>query len=152
METRPSIMPEQRTTAVTQRIRLGLPDWIQRPGAIHPVILIVGVFCIGSFATAAQLGLFAVLLPLIGETVANVIAWTVSSVAGNVVKRRFAFGVDVHSARRDLTVSMLSSLAGLVASIGTLGMVDVEGAVGAVGVMIAVNLTLGGIRFLALQQ
>jgi hypothetical protein len=28
----------------------------------------------------------------------------------------------------------------------------VEGAVGAVGVMIAVNLTLGGIRFLALQQ
>lgn len=140
------------TICLPSRKRDGAPVTGRSPApqsTLHQLGRFVGV---GGFATIAQLGLFALLVLVVSQSWANVIAWTVSTVLANAAQRTLAFHVHGHGAWRDLGVGMVFSLIGLGVSAVALATFDTEGLVAAIAVLIAVNLAVGGVRFVALRR
>lgn len=140
------------TICLASRLRDGAPvagRSVAHQSPLHQLARFVGV---GGFATVAQLSLFALLSLVVSQGSANVIAWTVSTLVANAAQRTFAFDVHGQGAWRDLSVGMAFSLLGLAVSAVALTIFDTDEVVAAVAILIAVNLVVGGVRFLALRR
>lgn len=108
---------------------------------------------IGGVATAAQLGMFAVLITVIPQVWANVLSWSLSTVVANAANRSVTF--DVHGsdgARRDFLISTAFSLVGLGASMTALSLSGDGDPIGSIVVLVAVNGVVGIARFSALRR
>jgi putative flippase GtrA len=118
-----------------------------RPG--HPLVRFAGV---GGAATVVQLGLFAALLAIVPQTLANLISWSVSTLVANSAHRSITFGVHgSRGAQRDLVVAAAFSLLSLGASVVALDQLTPDNPLLSVVVLIAVNCVVGLARYLCLR-
>lgn len=105
---------------------------------------------IGGSATAIQLGLFALLEGWTGNQLANVIAWSITTVLSTVAHRGFTFRKRDRD-RYDQVVGGLTSLASLGLTSLALDLLDPQGGFWGVMVVLGVNVIVGCTRFALLR-
>jgi putative flippase GtrA len=107
---------------------------------------------VGSAGTGLQLGLYAVLVALIGAQIASAVSWLLSTLVTNRVHRALTFGVHQHEhSRSDQTVAFMTSLAGLgLTSIVLADLADASGLAGLIAILV-VNIAVGAGRFFGLR-
>jgi putative flippase GtrA len=115
---------------------------------------------VGTLATLTQLGLYYFLSGSVGSQLANVVSWLVSTLVANAAHQRYTFGVSHrgggrgsvrNSGESDQVVGLLTSLAGLGVSSVVLGLLAEPTGVWGTVALVAVNATVGGLRFLVLR-
>lgn len=106
---------------------------------------------VGSLGTLAQLALYAFLSDGLGAQVANVIAWLVSTVIANAAHHHFTFRVAGTAVESDHGFGMATSLAGLGLSSLLLAVLGQPAGLAGTVVLVAVNTTVGALRFVALR-
>lgn len=107
---------------------------------------------IGSAGTALQLGLYAVLVTVIGAQFASAISWLLSTLVTNRVHRALTFQVHEHEHNgSDQTAAFVTSLAGLgITSIVLAQLADADGLAGLLAIL-AVNTAVGAGRFFGMR-
>lgn len=107
---------------------------------------------VGSAGTGLQLGLYAVLVTVIGAQIASALSWLASTVVTNRVHRALTFEVHEHEHNgSDQTVAFVTSLAGLgITSIVLAQLADADGLAGVLAIL-AVNSAVGAGRFFGLR-
>ncbi|MET7381004.1 GtrA family protein [Streptomyces sp. NPDC005526] len=111
---------------------------------------------IGVLSTAAYLGLYTALRPLLGAQSANLVALLVTAVANTAANRRFTFRVrGADGAARHQLQGLVAFLAGLALSSGALAVVHrtlpTAAAQVEVGALVAANAAATALRFVLLR-
>lgn len=129
------------------------PRFARRPHSARGVSQLVRFAGAGGLGMVAYLTLYALWQLVSPMAVANVIAWTISTLLTNAAQRRFAFGVTDEADRRtDSAIAMGSSLAELVISAMVIAAIPTSAAAWiAMAAIWAVNAVIGGGRFLLMR-
>ncbi|WP_196073159.1 GtrA family protein [Nakamurella alba] len=115
-----------------------------------PLVRFAGI---GTAATLVQLAVFAVLNPWVPGLPANVLSWTVATLAANATQRSLAFSVHgTAGLGRDLAVGLVSSVLGLLVSVLIFGILDTEDTVTGLLILIGVNTAIGLSRYFLLRR
>ena len=137
-------MTQSDSTATAAVAAVAPPASLTRQGSRFTVV--------GSAGTGLQLGLYAVLVALIGAQIASAVSWLLSTLVTNRVHRALTFQVHDHEhSGSDQTVAFITSLAGLgLTSIVLADLADASGLAGLIAIL-AVNIAVGAGRFFGLR-